>query len=185
MWQLRARKSGTPIALILTLYIALTRRLFMKFDVSVIYGYFLFGAVALAPMYAMAHGDVTPQAVDTHSLPQLGDETRSENPYRGLAEAVKVGVSAYTQNCARCHGLEAVSGGMSPDLRELDSECMDQKEEAKKKACFKEIDDFFMTITMNGKVRNGVEKMPSFKATFNQEAVWAIKTYLETRRSTN
>jgi len=30
-----------------------------------------------------------------------------------------------------------------------------------------------------------VEKMPSFKGTFNQEAVWAIKTYLETRRTTN
>jgi hypothetical protein len=34
---------------------------------------------------------------------------------------------------------------------------------------------------MKGKVRNGVEKMPSYKATFNQEAVWAIKAYLETR----
>lgn len=156
----------------------------MKFDASIVYGCFLFGVVAVLPINTLAHGDVTPQAVDTHSLPPLGEGVRTENPYRGLTEAVKVGFSAYTQNCARCHGLEAVSGGMSPDLRELDSECVDQKDEGKKKACYKEVDDFFMTIVMKGKVRNGVEKMPSYKATFNQEAVWAIKTYLETRRST-
>ncbi len=157
----------------------------MKLNASAIYGCVAIGALALAPMCALAHGDVTPQAVDTHSLPPLGEEMRSENPYRGLPEAIKVGVSAYTQNCARCHGIEAVSGGMSPDLRELDNECIDQKDEAKKKACFKEVDDFFMSITMKGKVRNGTEKMPAFKATFNQEAVWAIKAYLETRRPAN
>jgi cytochrome c-550 PedF len=157
----------------------------MKFVSSIICGGFLFGIVTLAPMNTLAHGDVTPQAVDTHSLAPLGEEPRSENPYRGLAEAIKVGFSAYTQNCARCHGLEAVSGGMSPDLRELDSECIDQKDEVKKKACYKEVDQYFLSITMKGKVRNGVEKMPSYKATFNQEAVWAIKAYLETRRSTN
>ena len=157
----------------------------MKLNASAIYGCVVIGALALAPMYALAHGDVTPQAVDTHSLPPLGEQMRSENPYRGLPEAIKVGVSAYTQNCARCHGIEAVSGGMSPDLRELDNECIDQKDEAKKKACYKEVDDFFMSITMKGKVRNGTEKMPAFKATFNQEAVWAIKAYLETRRPAN
>ena len=162
-----------------------TWRPFMKFKTSILCGCFMFCAAAISSMHVLAHGDVTPQAVDTHSLPPLGEEMRTENPYRGLAEAVKVGVSAYTQNCARCHGIEAVSGGMSPDLREMDSECLDQKDEAKKKACFKEVDDFFMSITMKGKVRNGTEKMPAFKGTFNQEAVWAIKTYLETRRPAN
>ncbi len=157
----------------------------MRFYVPIVFGCLFLGVAAVGPTDALAHGDVTPQAVDTHTLPPLGEEMRSENPYRGLAEAVKVGVSAYTQNCARCHGIEAVSGGMSPDLREMDTECLDQKDEVKKKACFKEVDDFFMSITMKGKVRNGVEKMPSFKGTFNQEAVWAIKTYLDTRRPGN
>ena len=157
----------------------------MRFKASLSLGFLLFAVAALSPISSMAHGDVTPQAVDTHSLPALGEEVRSENPYRGLEDAIKVGVSAYTQNCARCHGIAAVSGGMSPDLRELDSECIDQKDEVKKKACFKEVDDFFMSITMKGKVRNGVEKMPAFKGTFNQEAVWAIKAYLETRRASN
>ena len=33
-----------------------------------------------------------------------------------------------------------------------------------------------------GKVRNGAVYMPPFEGTFNQEAMWAIKAYLETRR---
>src|SRR5450631_729041 len=153
----------------------------MKLDASIIAGCFLFGAAALAPLHALAHGDVTPQAVDTHTLPPLGKELRSENPYRGLAEAAKVGLSAYTQNCARCHGLEAISGGMSPDLRVMDSECIGLKDEAKKKDCYKEVDNYFVSATMKGRSRNGAVYMPPFEGTFNQEAIWAIKTYLETR----
>ncbi|WP_043460657.1 cytochrome c-550 PedF, partial [Azohydromonas australica] len=66
---------------------------------------------------ALAHGDVTPQAVDTHELPSLGDGWRDQNPFRGNDTAIKIGSSAYNQNCARCHGLEAISGGIAPDLR--------------------------------------------------------------------
>ena len=36
----------------------------------------------LAAPLAMAHGDVTPQAVDTHELPALGEPWRDQNPYR-------------------------------------------------------------------------------------------------------
>ncbi len=157
----------------------------MKTTLSLVCGGCLVSAAAFFSSAVMAHGDVTPQAVDTHTLPPLGEPLRAENPYRELPQAVTVGTSAYTQNCARCHGIGAVSGGMSPDLRELDSECLDQKDEVKKAACFKEVDQYFLSITMKGKVRNGVEKMPSFGGTFNQEAVWAIKTYLETRRAVN
>ncbi|PIZ21985.1 MAG: cytochrome c-550 PedF [Comamonadaceae bacterium CG_4_10_14_0_8_um_filter_57_29] len=156
----------------------------MKFKTSLLGGCLLLGAVALAPMHVMAHGDVTPQAVDVSSLPPLGEERRAENPYRGLAEAAKVGASAYTQNCARCHGLEAVSGGMSPDLRELDAECTGQADAAKQAVCFKEVDDYFMSITLKGVVRNDKVYMPAFKGVFSQEAVWAVKAYLETRRVT-
>src|SRR6516165_16008 len=72
---------------------------------------------------AWGHGDVTPQAVDTSSLPQLGQEWRPENPFRANEAAIKIGTSAYNQNCARCHGLEAISGGIAPDLRKIDNEC--------------------------------------------------------------
>ena len=100
--------------------------------------------------HAWAHGDVTPQAVDTSSLPKLGDDWRSENPYRKNEAAIKVGSSAYNQNCARCHGLEAISGGIAPDLRKLDNECATLKDERKKAACVKDVDDYYA-----GSVRRG------------------------------
>ena len=40
------------------------------------------------------------------------------------ADAIKIGGSAYGQNCARCHGLGAVSGGIAPDLRLLPTDAM-------------------------------------------------------------
>ena len=131
---------------------------------------------------ALAHGDVTPQAVDTSSLPSLGEGWRAENPFKGNDQAVKIGTSAYNQNCARCHGLEAISGGIAPDLRKLDNECSTQKVDAKKQACAKEVDDYFINTVRRGRTRNGAVYMPPFEGTLNQEALWSIKAYLETRR---
>lgn len=140
-------------------------------------------ALALAlPLAALAHGDVTPQAVDTATLPKLGDAWRTENPYRGNDAAVKVGSSAYNQNCARCHGLEAISGGIAPDLRKLDNECATLKDNKRRATCVKEIDTYFVTTVRNGRTRNGAVYMPPFEGVFSQEAIWAIKAYLETRR---
>lgn len=131
---------------------------------------------------ALAHGDVTPQAVDTSSLPQLGADWRTENPYRKHDKAVAVGSSAYNQNCARCHGLEAISGGIAPDLRKLDNDCAPMKDEKKRNACVKEMDDYYLTSVRRGKVRNGAVYMPPFEGMLSQEAMWAMKSYLETRR---
>ena len=131
---------------------------------------------------AWSHGDVTPQAVDTSTLPKLGDEWRAENPFRSNEAAVKVGTSAYNQNCARCHGLEAISGGIAPDLRKLDNECATLKDGARRSACVTEIDDFFLSTVRRGRTRNGAVYMPPFEGVMNQEAIWAIKAYLETRR---
>lgn len=144
----------------------------------------LIGTLLIAPVFAFAHGDVTPQAVDTTSLPKLGSEWEAQNPYSGNTEAVKVGASAFNQNCARCHGIEAISGGIAPDLRKLDRDCVGLKNETKKKACYKETDAYFSTSVRRGKTRNGAVYMPPFEGTMNQEAVWAIKSYLETRRVT-
>ena len=62
-------------------------------------------AVLAMPMHSWSHGDVNPQPVDTTGLAPLGDAWRSANPYRGNELAVKIGKSAYNQQCARCHGL--------------------------------------------------------------------------------
>ena len=142
-------------------------------------------AAILIPTFSHAHGNVTPQGVDTRGLPVLGDKWRDENPYRTNALAQKIGSSAYNQNCARCHGLEAVSGGIAPDLRQIDRDCVGLKNAAKKTACFKEMDNYYLASVRQGKVRNGAVYMPPFEGVFNQEAMWAIKTYLEARRETN
>ena len=141
-------------------------------------------AAALTSLYATAHGNVTPQAVDTTGLPALGDKWREENPFKTNKLALKIGTSAYNQNCARCHGIEAISGGIAPDLRQLDKDCVDLKIPAKKAACFKEMDGYFLASVRSGKVRNGAVYMPPFEGVFNQEAMWSIKTYLESRRET-
>ena len=124
-------------------------------------------AGSLAASLAHAHGDVTPQAVDVSTLKPLGDQKRDENPYRGDQEAIRVGTSAYNQNCARCHGLEAISGGIAPDLRKLDID--------------KETDIYFRDSVLRGKVRNGAVYMPPFEGILSAEAIWAIRSYLDTR----
>jgi len=119
---------------------------------------------------AFAHGDAAPQPVDVSTLPPLGEEWLETNPYRDNEEAfeevIRVGEAAYTSNCARCHGLGAVSGGISPDLRELD-----EGEEG---------DEWFIYRARTGATRNGITYMPAFEGIFSQEAMWAIRTWVET-----
>jgi cytochrome c-550 PedF len=139
-------------------------------------------ALSLAAVAAFAHGDVTPQAVDTHDLPSLGEAWKTENPFRKNAIAIRIGTSAYNQNCARCHGLEAISGGIAPDLRRIDKDCVPIADKKKQGACVAEIDDYFSTTVRRGRTRNGAVYMPPFEGILNQEAVWSIKAYLESRR---
>ena len=142
------------------------------------------GCVAVMAGGVMAHGNVTPQAVDTHTLPQLGSDWLNDNPYGtggAQQEAIRVGSSGFNQNCARCHGLEAISGGIAPDLRKLDAECFDMKDEARDN-CIKEFQAYFITTVRGGRTRDGRVYMPPFEGILSQEALWAIKTYLESRR---
>jgi len=143
------------------------------------------GAAVLALgacMVVAAHGNVTPQAVDTTGLAPLGDDWRAVNPYSGNSTAVAIGSSGFNQNCARCHGLEAISGGIAPDLRRLDNECATMKDKAARDSCLKDNDDYMITTVRHGRSRNGAVYMPPFEGTLSQEAMWAIKTYLESRR---
>lgn len=75
-----------------------------------------------------------------------------------------------------------MSGGIAPDLRLLDRDCNGIKNATKQQACYKEMDNYYLTSIRHGKVRNGAVYMPPFEGVFNQEAMWAIKTYLESRR---
>lgn len=127
-----------------------------------------------ANSWLFAHGNVTPQAVDTSTLPSLGEEWRQENPFRGDEEAIRVGASAYNQNCARCHGLEAISGGITPDLRKLNDPMEFFSAE--------EADQWFMERVRNGAVVDGRVYMPPFEEILSQEAMWAIRSYIDTRK---
>ncbi|WP_210397425.1 cytochrome c-550 PedF [Motiliproteus sediminis] len=113
-----------------------------------------------------AHGDVTPQSVDVSGLEPLGEEWVEENPYRGNELAIKIGQSAYAQNCARCHGLDAISGGIAPDLRELPEGL--------------EGDEWYAYRVINGATRNGVPYMPKMADFLSQEALWSIRSWLDT-----
>ena len=118
-----------------------------------------------------SHGDVTPQAVDTTGLPELGEEWLDTNPFRGESEyqarALEIGASAYNQNCARCHGLEAISGGIAPDLRVLEEDF--------------DGDEWYKERVINGATRDGRVYMPPFQDLINQEGLWAIRTYVDSR----
>ena len=143
----------------------------------------IFSALLLSlSCLAWAHGDVTPQAVDTSTLPALGSDWSVDNPYRGNEVAIKIGASAFNQICARCHGLEAISGGIAPDLRRLDNECATLKDTKKQALCVREVNEFFVGKFRRGVTRNGAVYMPPFEGILNQEAAWSIKSYLETRR---
>ena len=133
----------------------------------------------------MAHGNLTPQPVDTHTLPQLGSDWLKDNPYStggAQQEAIRVGSSGFNQNCARCHGLEAISGGIAPDLRKLDAECFDMQDDARTN-CLKDFEAYFIKTVRGGRTRDGRVYMPPFEGILSQEALWAIKTYLESRRA--
>lgn len=134
----------------------------------------LAAALAVTAGLVHAHGDVAPQAVDTTGLPETGEEWLTENPYRAEAVgediwalAVSIGASGYNQNCARCHGLEVISGGLAPDLRFLEAEEYG--------------DEWYMERFIYGYTQNGITKMPAFGELLGQDAAWAIRTYIETR----
>jgi len=128
----------------------------------------------IAPVQLWAHGDVAPQPVNTDALPEVGEDWLTENPYRAdkageevWAKAVQIGDSGFNQNCARCHGLGAVSGGLAPDLRYLEAN--------------ESGDEWFVERFQHGFTQNGTTKMPAFGEVLGQKAGWAIRTYIETR----
>lgn len=118
-----------------------------------------------APATILAHGDGAPAPVDTTGLEPLGSDDKDKNPYKGNAKAIEIGASGYNKNCARCHGLDAKSGGMAPDLRELDQDDA--------------TDVYWLNRVRGGAQRDGRYRMPPFGEILSQEAIWAIRTYVE------
>jgi len=138
----------------------------MNFIVTISLRGIILATAFLTGNAAFAHGDVTPQAVDTTGLEPLGDEWLTTNPYLGNEKAIEIGKSGYGANCARCHGLEAISGGIAPDLRYLEPGEFG--------------DEWYIERVRNGVIRNDITYMPPFEGILSQEAMWAIRAWLET-----
>ncbi len=114
-----------------------------------------------------SHGDAVPQPVDTQGLEPLGKKWLKRNPYKENEIAITIGSSGYNSNCARCHGLEVKSGGVAPDLRYLEDD--------------EEGDSWYIMRVREGYHQGGVTKMPKFEGLISQEAMWAIRTYIDSR----
>jgi cytochrome c-550 PedF len=123
--------------------------------------------ILAAASSALSHGDVAPHPMNTEGLPPLGDKWLTENPYRGNPLAITIGETGYSQNCARCHGLGAVSGGFSPDLRYSERGA--------------DGDELYISKTRSGIVRSGAVYMPKFEGILSQEGMWAIRSWLDTK----
>ena len=122
-------------------------------------------AVPVAPAVVRSHGNVQPQPVETPGLEPLGETWRATNPYRGNAKAIEIGKSAYNQQCARCHGIGGVSGGLAPDLRSLDKGDQGDKD--------------YLPALRHGVFRDGRTLMPKYEGILSQEAIWAIRSWVE------
>jgi cytochrome c-550 PedF len=135
----------------------------MKIAIRAI-GYFALLASLTLTKHVLAEGYVRPTPVDTSAIPQLGDTQHMSNPYSGDASVIETGAHAYLLNCSGCHGLEAESGGMAPDLRLLSDSADD--------------DEWFINRVRGGYTQNGVNKMPAYEGTLSQEGMWAIRSYV-------
>jgi len=141
-------------------------------------GRLLFASLALAAgsiaSSLWAQVDVPPQPVDTSDLPDIGQSNDAwiiQNPYRSdpsvYATAQRIGKIAFEQNCARCHGPNAVSAGIIPDLRRLDVGVAG--------------DEWFITRYRHGLKRDGKVFMPPIGGALGQKTGWAIRSWLDTR----
>lgn len=141
-----------------------------KFSAAI---FFLFISFLSQMTSIQAHGNAAPQSVDTKGLKPLGKQWLEVNPFskqktpKQLKRAVEIGCAAYNTNCARCHGLGVLSGGVAPDLRKLERD--------------DEGDEWFINRVRTGYHHNGMTKMPAFEGILSQEAMWAIRAYINIR----
>ena len=104
-----------------------------------------------------------------------------------------VTVSVYAQSNYPFNGLDMNMGNLSrlsdAKTRSISPENFTGEkgkggmaDPVKKKACIVEIQEYYAATVRYGRVRDGRVYMPPFDGILSQEAVWSIKTYLESRR---
>ncbi len=123
--------------------------------------------LALSVSAALGHGDVQPQPVDTAGLPLSARRGGKRTPIAATPRPSPSAIPASTRTVPACHGLQVISGGLAPDLRYL--------------PVGKEGDEYFVERVRHGAIINGMTKMPAFEGVLSQEALWAIRTYIESK----
>ena len=63
----------------------------------------------------------------------------------------------------------------------MNTECDSFAGKKAKEQCKVEIDTYYRNSVLGGKVRGDRVYMPAFAGILSQEAIWAIKAYVETR----
>lgn len=115
-------------------------------------------------------------------LRPLADGWLAVNPYRGDAAAAAIGGEAYGRHCAQCHGTESArSVPEGPDLRRLNSFCNRLNQAELKPRCLADVDAYYLLSVREGKLRAGLRHMPAWEGVLPQEAIWAIRSFTETR----
>ena len=79
-------------------------------------------------------------------------------------DTLMLGAVTYARRCSMCHGAEAASGGLAPDLRHSQPATFDRYDQ----------------IVLAGALAN--RGMPSFKQSLMENELAAIKSYVLTQR---
>lgn len=144
----------------------------------------LLGAASVAAQQISTEPITTPVTVDLSALPALGTPWLEDNPYRGNAKVAEIGRTLFNQACARCHGDDGnATHHVGTDLRRLDSYCFVKiKDAATRRHCLRDNDHYFKESVLRGKIRVGVAHMPPWEGVLSQEAVWSLRSFLESQR---
>lgn len=120
--------------------------------------------------------------VDIAPLPALGPEWLATNPYRNNAEAAAIGRQLFNSACAACHGPDGDNRQhVGPDLLRLHRGCRKLADAPTKARCMADVDAYFVKSVRHGKSILDVTHMPAWDGVLNQESIWAIKRFLESR----
>jgi mono/diheme cytochrome c family protein len=139
------------------------------------------GLTALVPAATHAAKPAAP-TVDLSALPGLDGMPREDNPYRGNAQAIDLGRQVYAQACARCHGTAATEPGPAANLRLVGLYCRRLTDAELARRCSRDADEYFRTSVLKGKSRLGVEHMPPWEGVLSEEAIWAVRSFVEAQR---
>jgi hypothetical protein len=150
----------------------------------------ILGSALLAALFALspahASDDTSPEAIppttDVSGLPPLRPEWHDSNPYRGNAAVLDTGRALYNEACARCHGVDANNRNhVGPNLLRLQRGCKKVTEPELKPRCEADVDHYFAKTVRQGKRVLDIQHMPAWEGVLGQEAVWAIRSFVESR----